>query len=162
MLPLPRDFRDFIALLNAKRVKYLVVGGYAVAFHGYPRATQDLDIFIEATHRNASALLRAFAEFGFAAVDVAPEYFLDKGQVVWLGREPHKLEILNDISGVTFAECYAQRVRAKLGGLSINFISLPDLLANKRASGRNKDLADLDYLPKIKTRSALTKRRSKG
>jgi len=160
-IPLPRDFRDFIALLNEKSVKYLVIGGYAVTFHGYPRATQDIDFFVEMSRANAEALLEVLDEFGFPAGGLTPELFLDKGDAVWFGREPHKVEILNDISGVTFAECYKNRTRVTLGGLEINFISLPDLIANKKASGRNKDLADLDYLPKVpgpKTRV----RRKKG
>jgi predicted nucleotidyltransferase len=162
MMPLPRDFRDLIALLNGKSVKYLVVGGYAVTFHGYPRATQDLDIFVELSRANAEALMEVLDEFGFSTKGLTPEYFMDKGQAVWFGREPHKVEILNDISGVAFAECYRQRVRATVGGLKINFISLPDLLANKKATGRNKDLADLDYLPKAPTAGTRRKRSQKG
>ncbi len=146
--PIPRDFRDLIALLNERSVKYLVVGGYAVMFHGYPRATHDIDFFVELSQNNANALMQVLNDFGFSTKGLSPDFFTDKGQAVWFGREPHKVEILNDISGVSFAECYQNRVRANIGGLEINFISLPDLIANKKASGRNKDLADLDYLPK--------------
>src|SRR5881394_1680221 len=148
MIPIPRDFREFIALLNARRVRYLIVGGYAVAFHGYPRTTGDIDIFIELSDRNAAAMVEVFQRFGFAGSDIKPDFFTDKGEVVRLGREPLKLEILNDISGVTFAECYRRRVRARIEGLRVNFIDLPDLIRNKRASGRDKDKLDLKNLPK--------------
>ena len=149
MIPIPRDFRDFIALLNAGRVRYLIIGGYAVAYHGYPRTTGDLDVFVELSQANARALLEVFTKFGFSADRLSPEFFMDRGQVVRLGREPMKLEILNDISGVSFSECYRRRVRARMEGLAINFIDLPELIANKRASGRAKDLADLENLPSV-------------
>ena len=150
MIPIPRDFRDFIGLLNARRVRYLVVGGYAVAYHGYPRTTGDIDIFVELSPRNAAAMVEVFVRFGFATEGLKPEFFMDKGEVVRLGREPLKLEILNDISGVTFAKCYRRRVRARIEGLRVNFIDLPDLVRNKRASGRDKDKLDLKNLPKTK------------
>ncbi len=150
MIPIPRDFRDFIGLLNARRVRYLIVGGYAVAFHGYPRTTGDIDIFIELSHKNAVALLGVLQQFGFSTSGLGPEFFMDKGQVVRLGREPLKLEILNHISGVSFEECYRSRVRASIDGLRINFIDLIHLARNKKASGRDKDKSDLKHLPKPK------------
>lgn len=152
MIPIPRDFRDFIGLLNAKRVKYVIVGGYAVAYHGYPRATGDLDVFIELSRRNAEAMLAVFKEFGFASDDLDADFFLEKSQVVRLGREPLKLEILNDISGVSFEECYRHRKRARIGGLSINFIDLSRLIENKTASNRDKDRLDLKNLPPVRAR----------
>jgi len=151
MIPIPRDFRDFIALLNERRVRYLIVGGYAVAYHGYPRATGDLDIFIELSRKNAAAMVGVFKSFGFTSADLKPDFFMEKGQVVRLGREPLKLEILNDISGVTFAECYRHRIRARIDRLRINLIDLPRLIDNKRASGRDKDLLDLKNLPPPRT-----------
>ncbi len=150
MIPIPRDFRDFIGRLNERRVRYLVVGGYAVAYHGYPRTTADIDIFIELSRRNAVAMVDVFCRFGFIDSGLKPEFFMDKGEVVRLGREPLKLEVFNDISGVTFAACYRRRVRARIEGLQVNFIDLPDLLRNKRASGRDKDKLDLKNLPRRK------------
>ena len=152
MIPIPRDFRDFIALLNARRVRYLIIGGYAVAYHGYPGTTGDLNVFVELSQANARALLAVFTEFGFSADKLSPEFFMDRGEVVRLGREPMRLEILNDISGVSFSDCYRRRVRARMEGLTINFIDLPELIANKQASGRAKDLADLENLPSVPTR----------
>ena len=146
MIPLPRDFRDFLGLLNTNAVKYLVVGGYAVAYHGYVRYTGDLDIFIELSSENAGRLVRALWEFGFDLPKLKPTLFLRKGKIVRMGYEPMRLEILNDIDGVRFAECYDRRRVARLDDLKINFINLPELLKNKRASGRQKDLADVEGL----------------
>ncbi|MGH8021092.1 MAG: nucleotidyltransferase [Opitutaceae bacterium] len=149
MIPIPRDFREFIALLNEKRVRYVIVGGYAVAYHGHPRTTGDLDVFIELSHKNAALMLAVFREFGFATDELAPEFFMGKGQVVRLGREPLKLEILNDISGVSFGECWENRVRVRFDDLRVNFIDLTRLLANKRASGRPKDMIDVAELTRV-------------
>jgi hypothetical protein len=146
MIPIPRDFREFLSLLNRHRVKYLVIGGYAVGYHGYPRYTGDIDIFVATSPENGKGLVKVFREFGFADDHLAPEFFCDYGQVIRLGREPMKLEIVNKIDGVTFAECYARRERARLEDLRVNFIAYEDLLKNKRASGRHKDLQDLEVL----------------
>ena len=146
MIPIPRDFREFLRLLNKHRVKYLVIGGYAVGYHGYPRYTGDIDIFVAISPKNGASMVKVFSEFGFADDDLTPEFFCDYGQVIRLGREPMKLEIVNKIDGVTFAECYARRVRARFEQLAVNFIAFDDLLKNKRASGRHKDLQDLEVL----------------
>lgn len=147
MIPLPKDFREFIRLLNARRVKYLVVGGYAVAFHGHPRYTADIDFFVAADERNARALVHVLEDFGFAKGTIGTAQVLSPGAILRMGLEPLRLEILNQIDGVEFAECYARRVRAKVAGLQVNFIDLASLRKNKAASGRNKDLADLKQLP---------------
>jgi len=146
MIPLPRDFQDFLRLLNANGIRYVVVGGYAVAFHGYVRYTGDLDIFVELSHENARKLARALREFGFDLPAVKPALFLRKGKIIRMGHEPMRLEILNEIDGVTFQECYKRRRIARLGNLKINFIALPQLLKNKRATLRQKDLADVEAL----------------
>jgi hypothetical protein len=146
MIPLPRDFQDFLRLLNANAIKYVVIGGYAVAYHGYVRYTGDLDIFIEMSPNNAGKLVSALREFGFNLPKLKPALFLQKGRIVRLGCEPMRLEILNDIDGVSFEECYRHRRRSRVGDLRINFIALPQLLRNKRASGRQKDLADVEAL----------------
>jgi predicted nucleotidyltransferase len=146
MIPLPRDFREFLKLLNRHRVRYVVVGGYSVVYHGYPRYTGDIDIFVAISPRNAAALAKVFRDFGFGDDGPNPAVFQERGQVVRIGREPMRLEILNEIDGVTFDACYARRARARIEGLTINFIGFEDLLANKRSSGRPKDLADVDVL----------------
>ncbi len=146
MIPLPRDFQDFLRLLNANAIRYLVIGGYAVAYHGHVRYTGDLDIFVELSIDNAERIVRALREFGFDLPKLKPELFLRKGKIVRMGHEPMRLEILNEIDGVSFGECYRQRCMARLGDLKINFIDLPQLLKNKRASRRPQDLADIAAL----------------
>ncbi|MBI4025865.1 MAG: nucleotidyltransferase [Verrucomicrobia bacterium] len=146
MIPLPRDFQDFLKLLNVQGIRYVVIGGYAVAFHGYVRYTGDLDILVELSIANAERLARVVREFGFDLPEVTTELFLRKGKIVRLGREPMRLEILNDIDGVSFEECYKNRKEVEMEDLKIPFIDLPQLLKNKQASGRQKDLADLEAL----------------
>jgi len=146
MIPLPRDFQDFLRLLNVNAIRYVVIGGYAVAYHGYVRYTGDLDVFVELSANNASRLVSALREFGFDLPQLKPSLFLRKGRIIRLGCEPMRLEILNEIDGVSFEECYRHRRRSRVGNLRINFIALPQLLRNKRASGRQKDLADVEAL----------------
>ena len=124
----------------------MVIGGYAVAFHGYVRYTGDLDIFVELSRDNAEKLVRALREFGFDLPRVKPALFLRKGKIIRMGYEPMRLKILNEIDGVSFEECYPRRRIASLRGLKVNFIALPQLLKNKRATGRQKDLADVEAL----------------
>ena len=154
MIPIPRDFREFLKLLNRHRVEYLVVGGYSVAYHGYPRYTGDLDIFEAISARNGAALTKVFRDFGFAEGVPDPAAFQQRGQIVRIGREPMRLEILNEIDGVAFANCYARRIRARLDGLAVNIIGFDDLLRNKRSSGRPKDRADVDVLARKRRRPA--------
>lgn len=146
MTQFPRDYQDFLQLLTAHDVKYVVVGGYAVIFHGYVRYTGDLDVFVALSVETAQRLTQVFREFGFNVPELAPELFLNKGRIVRAGHEPMRLEILNEIDGVTFDECYANRIEVELGGQKVNFIALPQLLQNKRASGRFKDMADVEAL----------------
>jgi hypothetical protein len=152
MIPLPRDFRDFLRLLNANAIRYVVIGGYAVAYHGYVRYTGDLDLFVELSVNNATKLVRALREFGFNLPRLKPALFLRKGRIIRLGYEPMRLEILNEIDGVSFEACYRHRRRSRVGSLRVNFIALPQLLRNKRASGRQKDLADVEALTVKRTR----------
>jgi Nucleotidyl transferase of unknown function (DUF2204) len=145
-LSLPKDFREFLSLLHVHGVKYLLVGGYAVGFHGYPRATNDLDIWIATTHENASQLLTAFREFGFDTPELSVELILEMNQILRMGLEPIRIDVLKSIWGVTFDSCYSNRVTASFDGISVNVISLKDLKTNKEASGRLKDLADIEHL----------------
>lgn len=146
MIQFPRDYQGFLQLLTAHDVKYVVVDGYAVIFHGYVRYTGDLDVFVALSVETAQRLTQVFREFGFTVPELAPELFLNKGRIVRAGHEPMRLEILNEIDGVTFDECYANRIEIELGGQKVNFIALPQLLQNKRASGRFKDMADVEAL----------------
>lgn len=162
MIPIPRDFREFLRLLNRHRVRYLVIGGYAVGYHGYPRYTGDIDIFIAISATNGNAMIRVFKDFGFDVGGMEADFFCDAGQVIRLGREPMKVEIVNQIDGVTFAECYPRRTRARFEGLSINFISFDDLLKNKRASGRTKDKQDVEVLGSHPVRKRVKRRKARS
>lgn len=149
MLTLDQNFREFLRLLNAHDARYLIVGGYAVAYHGYVRATGDLDLFVEASQDNAGRVLQALREFGFDVPELRPELFTRPKSIVRLGREPSKLEIMNDISGVDFETCHALREIAQVDGLDLPFLRLEELLTNKDAAGRPKDRLDADELRRL-------------
>jgi hypothetical protein len=147
MIRLPPDFKEFLQLLNSRGIEYLVVGGYAVACHGHPRATGDLDIWIALHPENARRIVDALCAFGFAPASLSPELFLKEKQVIRMGVPPVRIELLTTISGVDFQQCYARRMTADLDGVQVNLLSLDDLKVNKKASGRLKDLSDLEKLP---------------
>jgi predicted nucleotidyltransferase len=144
---LPADFKEFLKLLNAHEVEYLLIGGYAVGYHGYPRATVDMDIWIAIKPANSERIVAALKEFGFDLPELSPELFLKEWQIIRLGVPPVRIEIATTVSGVNFSECYAERVVDVLDGVKVNLISLNHLKANKKASGRHQDLADLENLP---------------
>jgi hypothetical protein len=144
---LPPDFSEFLKLLNAHGVSYLIVGGYAVGFHGHPRATADIDIWIPRQSDTASRLVSAIREFGFETPELSVDLFMRPDQVVRLGVPPLRIELLTSISGVEFEECAPRAVDAVLGGVPVRIIGLLDLKRNKRAAGRHQDLADLEHLP---------------
>jgi hypothetical protein len=144
---LPNDFKDFLKLLNANRVEYLLIGGYAVGYHGYPRATGDMDVWVAVNPENADRIVVALKQFGFAVPELSAELFLRQNQIVRMGLPPVRIELTTTISGVEFQECYAAKVVAELDGIKVNLIDLKHLKINKRASGRYKDLNDLENLP---------------
>jgi predicted nucleotidyltransferase len=143
---LNQDFREFVELLNSNRVKYLIVGGYAVAFHGHPRYTKDLDVWLELSEENAERVVQALRDFGFGSLNFTKEDFLLTGQVVQLGYPPSRIDLINSPDGVDFAECFASRIEIEIEGLKISIIDLENLKKNKKASGRLQDLADLEKL----------------
>ncbi len=143
---LPADFRDFLKLLNSNHVEYLLIGGYAVCYHGYYRNTNDIDFWIAMHPENAGKLTRLVREFGFALPEVKEELFLQKGRLIRMGIEPTRIEILTEISACDFTECYARRVEGVIDGVSVNIISRQDLIRNKPKSGRLKDLDDAQQL----------------
>jgi len=147
MTHLPPDFKEFLKLLNARQVEYLLIGGYAVSYHGYPRATVDMDIWISMNPDNADRIVAVLKEFGFNPPDLSSEMFLKEWQIIRLGVPPVRVELNTTISGVNFAECFTERVTDILDGVEVNLISLRHLKANKKASGRHQDLADLENLP---------------
>jgi hypothetical protein len=144
------DFRDFLTCLNEAGVEYLIVGGHAVAYYGYVRPTRDMDIWIAVSKDNAERLVHAVKSFfGIELKGVTQEWFLDSENVTRFGAVPNLIEIVPTISGGNFSEAFARRVVAEVDGQKTNLISLADLLANKKASGRLKDLTDLEELTKL-------------
>lgn len=144
---LTKDFKEFLQCLNANGVEFLLIGGHAVAFHGYPRATSDLDVWIAVNPDNALRAVSALKDFGFNVPNLDERLFLNPDRVIRMGVAPNRIEIQTGIDGVKFENCYRNRIASVLEGVPVFFISLADLRTNKRASGRNKDLADLDNLP---------------
>jgi hypothetical protein len=143
---LSKDFIEFIELLNENRVKYLVVGGYAVAFHGHPRYTKDLDVWIELSPDNANKILDALKKFGFGSLGLKSEDFLESDQIIQLGYPPNRIDILTALKDLKFKDCYKTKVKVEIRGLQINFIDIENLKKNKRATGRSQDLADVENL----------------
>ncbi len=143
---LNKDFREFIQLLNDNNVHYLVVGGYAVAFHGYPRYTKDIDLWVWLDKENAENLIKVLDDFGFSSLGLKAEDFLTPGYVVQLGYPPNRIDLLTEVTGVSFETCYASRIELDIDGITVKFIDLENLKKNKRATGRYQDLADLEHL----------------
>jgi hypothetical protein len=143
---LNQDFREFIQSLNSNQVRYLVVGGYAVAFHGHPRYTKDLDVWVEPNPANALNVVKALDEFGFGSLGLKEADFLTPDQIVQLGNPPNRIELFTTIPGVDFNSCYTVRVESEIDGVNVNFIDIENLKNNKKASGRLQDLADVESL----------------
>ena len=141
------DFKDFLKLLNSYNVRYLLVGGYAVGYHGYPRATGDMDIWIEMSESNSKKIASAFRDFGMPDEVISEGLFLEANKVIRIGVPPVRLEVITSASGVNFNECYSNREVVEIDGIPINLISLKDLKKNKRAAGRHKDMEDMEHLP---------------
>ena len=144
---LPQDFKEFFQSFNRHEVEYLLVGGYAVGYHGYPRATIDIDVWVAANPENARRVVTALEDFGFGSQVLVEGLFLESDQVVRMGLPPMRIEIMTSILGVQFRDAYDQRVEDVLDGVPVKLISLQHLKANKIAAARAKDLADLEELP---------------
>jgi hypothetical protein len=145
-MDLNRDFSEFIACFAARDVRFLIVGGYAVAAHGHPRYTKDLDVWVRVDRDNARRIIAALDDFGFGGLGIAAEDFLADDVVVQLGREPQRIDLLTFVSGVEFDEAYAHRFDAVIGGLEVPVIGRAELRRNKLATGRLRDLADVEDL----------------
>lgn len=143
---LNRDFREFIASLNENNVRYLIVGGYAVGFHGYPRYTKDLDVWIEISNENAENVVKALNQFGFDSVGFRAEDFINPDELTQLGYPPNRIDIITSCEGVDFSVCYANKMQIEIDGLKVDFIDYENLLKNKQAVGRPQDLADVSNL----------------
>jgi hypothetical protein len=144
-MSLQKDLREFIALLSALEVRFVIVGAFAVAYHGYFRYTSDIDLFVDSSIENASRVVRALQQFGFGDLNLTPEDF-SGDQVIQLGVAPNRIDLLTSLSGVGFEEAWTTREEGELDGLQVSFISRDMLKRNKQACGRLQDLADLEYL----------------
>lgn len=151
---LDSNFREFIQSLNANEVKYLVVGGFAVAYHGYPRYTKDIDFWIWASPENAHRMLQTIRDFGFGTLGLKEEDFLNSANVVQIGQEPNRIDLILGLDGMDFEECFQLREEAVFEGVPIHFIDLASLIKNKRITGRLKDLVDVDELEKQKKKKS--------
>ena len=140
------DFKEFIQSLNDNGVRYLVIGGYAVAFHGHPRYTKDIDIWIAMNAENAANIIKALEEFGFASLDLQESDFTGPDQIVQFGYPPNCIDLITTAPGVDFNTCYASRIQSEIDGVKVNFIDLENLKRNKKAVGRHQDLADIENL----------------
>lgn len=149
-MELSNDFKEFIELLNVNKVKYLVVGGYAVGFHGHPRYTKDIDLWVLMKSNNASNIIKSVKEFGFESLGLEEEDFLNSDNIIQLGFPPNRIVLLTEIAGVEFESCYSNKLTIEFEGVTIPFISLNDLIKNKQTSGRLQDLADAEKLEKLK------------
>ncbi|MBS0212617.1 MAG: nucleotidyltransferase [Proteobacteria bacterium] len=150
-MELIQDFKDFIRLLDEHDVHYMIVGGVAVNALGFVRMTEDIDFWLERSQENADKTLAALLEFGFG--EFTKDDLLDPKAVLMMGRPPNRIDLLTWISGCDFNDCYPRRTHALLGGVRIPLIALEDLLINKKASGRPKDLGDLEEFDRRKERN---------
>jgi predicted nucleotidyltransferase len=143
---LQQDLREFVELLLSRGVDFVVVGGHAVAFHGYPRMTDDIDLLVRPVRENGQRIVDALADFGFGNVGLTADSFTAPDRVIQLGRAPNRIDLLTEIYGLSFDEVWATRVEADLDGLKVSMIGRAELIRNKRATGRTQDLADAEKL----------------
>jgi len=146
MQQLPNDFKEFLRLLNFHKAEYLLIGGYAVGYYGYPRVTGDIDIWIAINSSNSQKISLALKDFGFTIDTDTAQNFMQENKIVRMGIPPMRIEIFTSISGVTFEECFREKNIVDIEGVKISMINLKYLLLNKKASGRHKDLNDLENL----------------
>ena len=146
MMEIQPDFRDLLELFNSNKVEYIIVGGYALAFHGAPRYTGDIDIYVKPDVRNAEQIMSALDEFGFGSVGLAAVDFERPGQIIQLGVPPVRIDIITSISGVSWDEAFAGRVAGRYGDIKVHYIGREQFIKNKRSVGRKKDLADIEAL----------------
>ena len=152
MAKLQADLKEFIELLNSHRVEYIIVGGHAVAFHGHPRFTGDIDFFVRITPENAQRLLAVLSDFGFGSLGITERDLLEPKRIVQLGYPPNRIDLLTSISGVDFDSAWESRIESTMDDQPVIIIGWNDLLRNKKAAGRQKDLADVEKLLAIANR----------
>ncbi len=148
-MTLAQDFEEFVQLLNKHQVDYMVVGGYALAFHGKPRHTGDLDIWINSSEANAEKLVVAVREFGLTSLALTKSDFMQEGYVTQIGYPPLRIDILNSIDGVKFEDAFPNKLHVDVNGVEIKYIGLKEFIENKTATGRIQDIADLREIKKL-------------
>lgn len=146
---LPRDFKELLESLNANNVRYLLIGGYAVGIYGYSRSTNDIDIFVSDKRENVLRLLKALADFGFTDPTLSEDVLSEERSMIEMGIEPMKVQILNFADGLNFEDCYARKNPVTIEDIIVDTVSKDDLVKNKTATGRHKDLADVERLAKL-------------
>jgi hypothetical protein len=149
-MQLSKDLREFVELLNSRKIKYLLVGGHAVALHGHPRYTGDVDFLIDASAENAARVAEAISDFGFAGLGLKADDFRAPEMIIQLGRPPNRIDILTSVAAVSFEDAWKTRVETRLDGLPVWVISKELLLQNKLAAARPQDLADAAKLRDVK------------
>ena len=140
------DFKEFFQLLNKNNVRYLVIGGFAVAFHGYPRYTKEIDIWLWINPENAKNVVRTLEDFGFKSLGLSIDDFLESETIIQIGHPPNRIDLIMTASGVDFEECYQSKIEEEIDGVNIPFIDLENLKKNKLATGRTQDMADIENL----------------
>jgi predicted nucleotidyltransferase len=160
-IELDENFKEFIALLNSHKVKYLLVGGFAVGLHGYPRHTGDLDIWVRPDLNNGIKILAVLKQFGFGSLGLTTESFVKPDIIHQFGYAPLRIDVLTGVSGLTFDECFARKQKMRLGGINVNVVHLNDLKQNKLSSGRPEDLYDVKKLEQVESNGKKTSKRKK-
>lgn len=145
-MEIQKDFREFLALLIEHEVRFMIVGGYALAYHGAPRFTGDIDVFVKPDRENAARIINALDDFGFSSLEITIDDFQDENKVVQLGLPPVRIDIITSISGVTWEEADASKEPGLYGDVSVFYIGKLQYITNKRATGRTKDIADIEAL----------------
>ncbi len=140
------DFREFLALLNAHEVKFKIVGGYAFAFHSAPRFTGDIDVFVKPDYENAERIIKAMSDFGFSTLDLTVKDLQDQNEVIQLGLPPVRIGVISSISGVSWEEAYGSKEPGLFDDVPVSYLGRRQFITNKRATGRKKDLADIEAL----------------
>ncbi len=144
-----KDLRELLELFRSNDVDFLIVGGHAVAFHGYPRFTDDVDCFVRPSSENGARIVRALHAFGFASLDITPADFVEADRMIQLGRAPNRVDLLTRLYAVSFDDAWAAKVAGSLDGVPVWFLDRDSLVRNKRATGRPQDLADVDFIERL-------------
>jgi len=149
-ITIPNDFKELLELLNSHKVKYIIVGAYALALHGHPRFTGDLDIYVKPDTQNASQISAVLKEFGFGSLDIDEKDFTQRHQVIQLGVSPVRIDLLTSLTGLSWDDAVKGQLKGKLGEIPVLFLGRDEYIRNKKTLGRHKDLADVEAIEEDK------------